>query len=486
MNHKPRTGDTQPTVPDPTPVLVWFRNDLRTVDHSALWNAAQKGPVVACYFITPEQWRRHDMAACRVNFLLRTLKVLRTDLKTLGMPLIVEQVPDFAQVPKVLLRLARTHNCKQVYWNDEYPIDEQRRDLACEKALAKHAIQVYRFHDTLVAPPGSVTRNDGGPFKVFTPFKKAWLRLLEQRLPEVLPAPEPQPWRVHRLGAIPSSLPGFAGEPSFRALWLAGQAEAQRRLRVFAGQALLVYDQKRDFPAVEGTSQLSPYLAVGAISPRQCLLTCLSANRGEFDSGNQGARTWLNELIWREFYQHIVVAFPHVCMNKPFLLNTERVRWRTANSDFRQWCEGRTGVPIVDAGMRQLLQTGWMHNRVRMIVAMFLSKNLLIDWRRGERFFMQHLIDGDFAANNGGWQWSASTGTDAAPYFRVFNPFSQAARFDADGQYIYRYVPELRTVEASYLHDPAKLAANRSANYPPLMVDLKSSRLNAIEAFKNI
>ncbi len=466
---------------------MWFRNDLRAADNSALWNAAQDGPVIACFLITPTQWQQHDMADCRAGFLLRNLKELRASLKSLGIPMIVQSVSTFADAPGALLAIAQQHQCREVCWNNEYPLDETRRDRNCEQTLAGAGLRVRRFHDALIAPPGMVVRKDGGAFKVFTPFKNAWLRLLhDEGLPDVLPAPKAQSYINCRLGAIPSSLPEFPGQPSIAKTWPAGEAEAQRRLAEFTGQAVKSYHEQRDFPSVSGTSGLSPYLAAGSVSPRQCLHACLSVNRGEFDSGNQGVQTWLNELIWREFYQHIVVAFPHICKHKPFLPQTENIPWRKADSDFQRWCEGRTGVPIVDAGMRELLKTGWMHNRVRMIVAMFLSKNLLIDWRRGERFFMRHLIDGDFAANNGGWQWSASTGTDAAPYFRIFNPFSQSVRFDRDGEYVYRHVPELRSVPSRYLHDPDKLAANRPDDYPAMIVDLKLSRQQAIEVFKRL
>jgi deoxyribodipyrimidine photo-lyase len=256
-------------------------------------------------------------------------------------------------------------------------------------------------------------------------------------------------------------------------------------LQDFAGR-IHAYHTTRDLPALEGTSQLSPYLAAGVISPRQCLLTAVSQNEGQI-SGAPGPTTWISELTWRDFYTHVLVGFPRVSRHQPFKQKTAAIRWRTNQDEFDAWCQGQTGYPLVDAGMRQLNQTGWMHNRLRMVTAMFLTKHLLIDWRWGEKYFMQRLIDGDLAANNGGWQWSASTGTDAVPYFRIFNPFSQSQRFDPQGTFIKKYCPELTDVPAAALHDARRLGQavrERGLVYPPLLVDHKFARQRALAEFK--
>jgi deoxyribodipyrimidine photo-lyase len=232
---------------------------------------------------------------------------------------------------------------------------------------------------------------------------------------------------------------------------------------------------------------LSAYLAAGVISVRQCLHAVLSRNHGELDSGNPGAVVWINELLWREFYKHILVGFPRVSMGRAFRRDTEALPWRHAPDELAAWQQGRTGYPIVDAAMRQLLATGWMHNRLRMVAAMFLSKNLLIDWREGERWFMRHLIDGDLAANNGGWQWSASTGTDSVPYFRLFNPHSQSRRFDPEGRFLRQWLPELDALSDRQIHDPSSAGALfLPAGYPPPIVDLGMSRARALDAFRNL
>ena len=467
--------------------LVWFRNDLRVADNPALWHGAQDGPTVGVFVLCPGQWRSHHMAPCRVDFLLRNLVALRAELAALNISLRVIHGDLFASVPDALQALCRELGVTALHWNHEYPLDELRRDEAVVRRLEAAGIPCHRYHDRALAPPGTVVKADGSPYQVFTPFKRAWLNLLEQGAPDLLPTPRKQsPVALASPGAgeIPAELPGFASAVA-PDLWPAGEPEARRRLDHFCSDGLAHYQDRRDVPAEDGTSALSPYLAVGAISPQQCLRAALRIKAGARRAAD-GADNWIIELVWRDFYQHIVVAHPRVCTGKPFLSGTDRVPWRDDPAQFEAWCQGQTGVPLVDAGMRQLRETGWMHNRVRMVTAMFLTKNLLIDWRLGERFFMEHLVDGDFPANNGGWQWSASTGTDAAPYFRIFNPFSQAERFDPDGAYIHRYVPELRALPARVLHKPALLAWHRPAAYPAPIVDIALSRRLAIEAFRTV
>ena len=263
-----------------------------------------------------------------------------------------------------------------------------------------------------------------------------------------------------------------------------GEQHALTLLDQFIDEHLTDYKTARDLPALSGTSQLSAYLNIGVISIRQCLQALFRQQHGHFEIQSEGQQTWLDELLWREFYQHVLFDFPQVSKHQPFQAATKRIRWRDDPIALKKWQQGQTGIPIIDAGMRQMLATGWMHNRVRMICAMFLSKNLLIDWRKGEQWFMQHLIDGDLAANNGGWQWCASTGTDAVPYFRVFNPITQSQKFDPDGEYIRQWIPELAQFDHKTIHEPYAKHQALSADYPQPIVDLKMSRLRAIEAFK--
>jgi deoxyribodipyrimidine photo-lyase len=271
----------------------------------------------------------------------------------------------------------------------------------------------------------------------------------------------------------------------------AGEDEAQRRLdRFIQSEGVYRYSDGRDRYDLDGTSQLSPYLRFGMLSPRQAVSAAIDAiQAAPEDVSRKGAETWLNELIWREFYLHILFHFPHVRRGN-FRLG--HVRWENNRDHFAAWCEGRTGYPVVDAAMRQLVETGWMHNRGRMIVASFLTKDLLIDWRWGERLFMQQLIDGDPAANNGGWQWTAGTGTDSAPYFRIFNPVSQSMKHDPNGSFLRRWLPELHAVPAAYIHEPWKMpeAAQRESgcvigrDYPPPIVDHAAAKERTLRAYQ--
>ena len=471
--------------------LIWLRSDLRVSDNSALSAAMGNGPTVAVYFITAEQWLAHDDAPCKVDFWLRNLAELQRELDALNVPLLIRHAPDWSQVPAALLSLCQELAIDAVQINDEYGVHESRRDDACTNLLAQHGIAFGRHLDQLLFQPGSLLTQTGNYFQVFSQFRKACYRRLQIALPGCLPVPAPQAPLAIANDALPSAVAGFtATSTRLQQLWPAGEAEARRRLAAFSNEQLEYYDQQRDLPARPGTSQLSAYLAAGVISPRQCLHAALSNNRGEFDTGNPGAVCWINELLWREFYKHILVGYPRVSMHRAFRPNTEAVAWRDAPEELAAWQEGRTGIPIVDAAMQQLLTTGWMHNRLRMIVAMFLTKNLLIDWREGERFFMRHLIDGDLAANNGGWQWSSSTGTDSAPYFRIFNPQRQSERFDAEGRFIRHWLPQLAEVGKKDIHNPSAVSQHGGLfgrlDYPQPIVDLSKSRARALAAFKQL
>ncbi|MDR6713583.1 deoxyribodipyrimidine photo-lyase [Pseudomonas hunanensis] len=468
--------------------LIWLRSDLRIDDNTALSAACERGPTLAIWIASPGQWLSHDDAPSKVDFWLRNLGELRQSLEQLNIPLLIRETDTWHDVPQVLLEVCRTHQVKAVHWNEEYGINEQRRDDATVALLEQSSISTHSYLDQLLLPPGSVLTRSGQYFQVFGQFKRACLDRLHHGLPGLAPKVKAQAPQPIASDPIPQRIDGFEQPPlALRDHWPAGEAEAQRRLAVFIDDAIDDYLQLRDLPAEPGTSQLSAYLAAGVISPRQCLHAALSANRGEFDSGSVGVQTWINELLWREFYKHILVGYPQVSRHRPFRAHTDALPWRDAPQDFKAWQEGRTGFPLIDAAMRQLLETGWMHNRLRMIVAMFLSKNLLIDWRLGERHFMRHLIDGDLAANNGGWQWSASTGTDSVPYFRIFNPVTQSQRFDPKGRFIRHWLPELKALDEKSIHLPVKSAdLFATYSYPSPIVDLARSRQRALAAFKGL
>jgi len=409
-------------------------------------------------------------------------------LAALRLPGVVRAPPHCRDAPAVLAGLCREHDIAGVWVNEEYGLHEQARDQAVARELYGQGVVFHSRLDQLLFRPGSVLTRSGGYFKVFSQFRRACHQQLYGALPTLAPLPAAQQPLDIAGDVVPAAVEGFAtSDASLRAHWPAGEDAALARLALFADQLMDGYQQRRDIPGVDGTSRLSPYLAAGVLSPRQCLHAALRANRGELESGSPGAVAWINELLWREFYKHILVGYPRVSRGRAFRQETEALPWRHAPQELAAWQQGRTGVPIVDAAMRQLLATGWMHNRLRMLVAMFLTKNLLIDWREGERWFMRHLIDGDLAANNGGWQWSASTGTDAAPYFRIFNPVSQSRKFDPHGRFLRAWLPELAHLDDRAIHDPSALGGLFAvADYPPPLVDLGASRQRALAAFRDL
>lgn len=465
--------------------LIWFRRDLRIADNSALHHAAKASKsLVALFVITPEQWKQHDDAPAKVSFWIRNLKLLSADLAKLNIPLLIEVCPTWDAAPKLVAKVAADHDCDQLFFNREYEINEVRRDDATTERCQANGMTVTAYHDRIIVPPRDIATKDGRFYSVFTPYRKVWdTKALDQI--KVLAKPKALKPIDVQSSPVPDSVDGFDIDNDRADLWLAGEKEAQKKLKKFADH-VAGYKDWRDMPSVSGTSLLSPYLAAGVVSPRQCMAMAIKAGNGHVDA-NEGIKTWVSELTWRDFYTHVMTGFPRVSMHRPFKAKTENVAWRYDKADFEAWCTGQTGYPIVDAGMRQLNQTGWMHNRLRMVTAMFLTKNLLIDWRWGEKYFMERLIDGDLAANNGGWQWSASTGTDAVPYFRIFSPFSQSKRFDKDGKFIKKLCPELESIPSPALHDEKKLAiarADLAASYPDYIVNYRESRARALAAFK--
>jgi deoxyribodipyrimidine photo-lyase len=468
--------------------VCWFRTDLRVSDQPALAAAAAQGPVIGLFIASPEQWRLHNDAPLKVDFWLRAVKHLRTELEALNIPLKILLVEHWKNVPDALLAFCQQHQADHVHCNREHGVHERTRDRAAYGLLAQHDIALQGHHGGTLLVPGSVKTGADAFYRVFTPFSKACKEKLRTAPYQLAPAIKQQSNAgLPASDDLPQALTALLSvtPEGLQNAWPATTSAAHERLEQFAQTRMAQYQPDRDFPALPGTSVLSPYLAAGLISAGQCLHAALVQNQGESDSGQRGIVVWINELLWREFYQHLLFGYPALSKHQPMRPETSAVVWRDVPQEFSAWAQGRTGIPIVDAAMRQLLATGWMHNRLRMIVAMFLTKNLLIDWRLGEAFFMQHLIDGELAANNGGWQWSASTGADSAPYFRVFNPISQSEKFDPQGAFIKHWLPELATLGAKEIHDPSPIA-RKALNYPVQIVDLKSSRMRAIDAFKNL
>jgi deoxyribodipyrimidine photo-lyase len=477
--------------------LVWFRSDLRTLDNAALYHAAKTcdGGVVALFVVSPGQWKQHDYAPAKVDLMLRTLSELSASLAQYNIALKIRVAKRLVDVPGVVAAAMQEFGCDCLHYNKEYELDEVRRDEKTTALVTKAGGKVTAHTDQCLIEPGEVRTGEGKFFTVYSPFKRASYKYFaKEGGVREYPMPKKQHGMVLTPDSVPASVEGFASSVD-ASHWPGGEKHALKQLRTFAEKQIEPYKAMRDFPGTHGTSMLSPYMAIGAISPRQCIVAAVQANThatkhntSPFESGPEGITHWISEVLWREFYIHILVGFPRVCMHRAFQPATEAITWNDNAKHLEAWKTGRTGVPIVDAGMRQLQEMGWMHNRVRMVVAMYFTKNLFLDWRVGEKFFMQHLVDGFLASNNGGWQWSASTGTDAAPYFRIFNPISQSQKFDAEGTYIKRFVPELRDVQGEALHEPWTMPGllRSRLDYPPPLVDLSKTRERAIDAFRDI
>ncbi|KAK1752693.1 Deoxyribodipyrimidine photo-lyase [Echria macrotheca] len=486
-------------------VVHWFKWDLRTRDNRALAQASEMAqqagvPLIGLYIVSPQDFEAHLTAPIRVDFTLRTLKVLREDLAKLDIPLWIETVEKRTMVPGRIADLMEGWGANHLFANMEYEVDELRREAKIARLFASRGLALHLAHDTCVVPPGRLTSGSGKQYAVYTPWFRAWIRHVHEN-PELLelsepPAKNPSSARQRYAALFDCDVPLAPEskrltpeeEKRFRPLWPAGEHEAEKRLQKFCNGDIGGYDKHRNIPSTPSTSNLSVHFASGTLSARTAVRTARDSNNTKrLDGGHSGIQTWISEVAWRDFYKHVLVHWPYVCMNKPFKPEYSNIEWSYNQDHFKAWTEGKTGYPIVDAAMRQLRGMGWMHNRCRMIVASFLSKDLLIDWRMGERFFMEHLVDGDFASNNGGWGFAASVGVDPQPYFRVFNPLLQSEKFDPEGEYIRAWVPELRGVVGKAVHDPYARGAGKvaaKAGYPRAVVEHKGARERALAAYK--
>lgn len=460
--------------------LVLFNRDLRTIDNTALIAAIDgETPVVACFIVTPQQWAQHDLAPIQADLIFRRLKELETELSALNIPLVFANSGNFGTANQWLVEFCSDHDISDIYLNRDYEFNERVRVEQLELLAAKSGVAVSAFDDKCMLIPGSVLNKQGGYFKVFTPFRKAWQNQFSRVDVTKPPVSAPCPSSFQQSATLEES---FTYPRVDSSQYHVETDAILARLRQFSDDSVRNYHNERDVPAIDGTSQLSPYLAIGALSVRQCIARLYYDAQGE--PLTEGAQVWLSELIWREFYQHLTHFEPKLSKSKGYLEWEKWLRWPGDDEWFERWCEGKTGYPIVDAAMQQLNQTGWMHNRLRMIVASFLTKDLNIDWRRGERYFMSKLVDGDFAANNGGWQWCASTGCDGQPYFRIFNPITQGERFDTQGEFIRSWLPELRDVPNKFIHKPWTWPHFEGVDYPLPIVDHKTQREITLALYK--
>ena len=464
--------------------IIWFRNDLRLDDNPSLREACKNSSELHAIFLySHDQLEKHNEANVKVDFLIKNLQYLNVSLQKLNIPLTIVNSKGFEKDPETILNLAKKRNVEKVFINKQFGNDEQKRDKRARELLNAASIKTEFFNDQIVYEAGSIRTGQDNPYSVFTPFKRKWVESFDMEFLDIDFDYAPQ-----KNIDLKSNFDSFDFKHEIKhkvdmSLWPAGEEYALNRLVDFLKNRAVNYSKDRNDPIKDGTSRMSPYLALGVISSKRCILEGLKLNNFEFNSGNSGITKWIDEIVWREVYRNIMFSFPKVGRNQPFQDFSKSIQWRFEEAELHAWKTGMTGFPIIDAAMRQLLHEGWMHNRLRMVVAMFFTKNMLHDWRLGEAYFMQNLIDGDFSSNNGGWQWSSSTGTDAAPYFRIFNPITQSINFDKEGLFIKKYVPELKDLDKSVIHDPPKEHRNY-CGYPHQILDLKTSRLRAIDAFK--
>ncbi len=461
--------------------LVWLKNDLRLEDNAALFNASKAGLTTCIYLLTPQQWADHEDSSQKISFWRERLIELEKELKQRNIPLLVINAENYERVPHALLSVLQETNSDSLYFNIEYPLNEKKRDQAVVDLCTSNNIHTHTYHGDIVLPPGSVRTQQDAIYKVFTPFCRQWHKVVTEQDLIVLPAPQKQSASIFDHLTIPVvPVEEYWKETSpqhyRKDLWPIDSDSIHHKLIKFCETNIVHYKENRDIPSINGTSTLSPYLASGMLSVRQCLF---AARRALEDwRSNQ----WVTELIWREFYKHLSDQFPHLSRSENFIKIKNPIPWENNDEIFKAWCEGRTGFPIVDAAMKQLVQSGWMHNRLRMVTAAFLTKILLVDWRKGESFFMQHLLDGDYASNNGGWQWAASTGADAAPYFRIFNPERQSQRFDKEGAFIKKLLPELKNIPNKNIHTPTS-EQRQASGYPDPIIDYKWARQRALDGY---
>jgi len=454
--------------------FYWVRNDFRVNDNTALFNAAKqaKNGIIAVFFITTELWRKRGYGQNKIKFILNTVNIYSEDLLKLNIPLLIRYARNEKEVADRLIKIARQYQCNALFYNRSYELKKISLEEKVTRDFANINLPVFSFDDEAILPPGSVRTKEDKYYSIFSPFKKQWINEFKNMYFKVLPAPKKQ----KKLVAVEGKVKNFEIKASkILSLWPTGEDEAKKRLRIFIEKRVRQYNTNREFPAINGTSTLSPYLAIGAISPRQCLQAAIKANNNKLNKGNKGILTWINELIWRDFYKHLMWGFQYICTNQSFKAYGKKIQWSNDKKLFNAWKNGKTGFPIIDAAMRQLLQMGWMHNRLRMVTASFLTKLLLIDWRWGEKYFAENLIDYDFSSNNGGWQWAASTGADSMPYFRVFNPILQSQKYDPNGDFIRQYCPEYQMVNSKDIHLPKEKA----------ILEYKTAKEKAIKIFKN-
>ncbi len=480
----------------PTTIL-WFRSDLRLADNPALAHAVEVGAVVPVYIWSPEDHGQWSPGGASRWWLHQSLTSLAASLERVGSRLILRQGDALEQ----LNDLASTTGALSVVWNRRYEPALIAADKRVKRGLAEAGIEARSFNGALLYEPWDVQTKTGGPYQVFTPFHRCVQAMPEQGKPLAAPKSisSPPNWpKSHDLDAL-GLMPRIKWYAGLAKAWDVSERGAMKQLSHFVDEPIGDYNHDRDLPWKPGTSRLSPYLHHGEISPRQIYHAAAAATRGSSSEKLKlNAHGYIREIIWREFGYHLIYHFPHT-PDKPLREKYEKFPWinpkhKEGQAALAAWKQGNTGYPIVDAGMRELWHTGWMHNRVRMVVASFLVKHLLISWHEGAKWFWDTLVDADLASNTLGWQWAGGCGADAAPYFRIFNPMMQGQKFDSEGEYVKKWCPELKGVPVKYIHQPWECppmelraaGVTLGEDYPLPIVDHKAARERALAALSDV
>ncbi|MHC4672392.1 MAG: cryptochrome/photolyase family protein [Planctomycetota bacterium] len=473
--------------------IIWFRQDLRLDDNPALSVAVKRGlPVIPLYIWSPGQEGSWATGAASRWWLHHSLVGLDQILRQAGSRLIIRR----GNALRVIETLVRETNADAVYWNRCYEPAAIKKDDKLETLLVRQGLEIKTFNSSLLFEPWQIHNKQGQPFRVFTPYFKTCLALPEPPKPISTPSrlPTPKKWPQSLSATDIGLLPKIDWAKGIESAWTPGEKSAQQTLNQFLKHGLVNYETDRDRPDLSGTSRLSPYLHWGQISPRQIWYAIKKVTKNNKSMKlKKNAQSYLRQLVWREFAHHLLYYFPHT-IDQPLHMEFSKFPWKSSTKDLRSWQQGRTGYPLVDAGMRELLYTGWMHNRVRMVVASFLVKHLLIRWQEGAKWFWDTLVDADLANNTFGWQWSAGCGADAAPYFRIFNPVLQAKKFDPNSDYVRQWVPEISALPDKYIHSPwnapSKVLADAGMKlgrtYPRPIVDHTQARQRALTVYQQM
>ncbi len=476
-----------------SPVVVWFRLDFRVDDNPALHAAIETGaPIIPLYIWSPEEEGKWPPGAASQYWLHHALLSLQQELENRGSKLILRK----GTILNELVNITTEFGAKSIFWNRCYEPAVIKRDSKIKKALKQENINVQSFNGHLLFEPHQISNKQGGPFKVYTPFWKHYRTLdispakASDKKKYTAPAKWPGSLNINEFGFIP----GIKWYTNIEKSWDMSLAGVKKRIKKFINDPIQHYQEQRDYPATDGISRMSPYLHFGQISSRRIwhLVVENEQKEGRITPSNS-AEGYLRQLVWREFAYHLLFHFPQT-NDQPLLEKFKKFPWKDNKKLLTAWQRGETGYPIVDAGMRELWQSGWMHNRVRMIVGSFLTKDLLISWQNGAVWFWDTLVDADLANNTMGWQWVAGCGADAAPYFRIFNPVTQATRFDPDGNYIRRWIPELGKLDNKYIHQPwqapesllRKSGIKPGKTYPAPVVDHAEARDRALASYQSI